>query len=244
MATPSTLLLIADIAGYTRFMKMHDTSLAHAQQIIATLLEAVIDAAEPSLKLAKLEGDAAFFYMPAPADPKAAEALIEARTAAIYRAFHAAAADMKANTLCPCDGCQQVGNLKIKLVGHAGAGVAVQKVKRLTELAGVDVILVHRMLKNDVPVPEYLLVTKPVHAMLGDGLRERASAFELALDDLGPTAAYYLDLADCIAPVPPARKRSAPARIGGLLRFAVKNLPYTLHLRKACEGYRNVPDAN
>ena len=68
MAVQPTLLLIADIAGYTRFMKMHDTSLAHAQQIIADLLEAVIDAAGPNLKLAKLEGDAAFFYMPAPAD--------------------------------------------------------------------------------------------------------------------------------------------------------------------------------
>jgi hypothetical protein len=242
MAVQSTLLLIADIAGYTRFMKMHDTSLAHAQQIIADLLEAVIDAAGPNLKLAKLEGDAAFFYMPAPADDARAKALIEERTAAIYRAFHACAADIKANTLCPCEGCQQAGNLKIKLVGHAG-GVAVQKVKRLTELAGVDVIVVHRMLKNDVPVPEYLLVTEPVHAMLGDALRGRAAAFDLELDDLGKTPAWYVDLADCVAPLPPARKRSPLARVGGLLRFEMRNLPYALRLRKACVGFRNLPDA-
>ncbi|HET8875464.1 MAG TPA: DUF2652 domain-containing protein [Casimicrobiaceae bacterium] len=243
MAVQPTLLLIADIAGYTRFMKMHDTSLVHAQQIIADLLEAVIDAAGPSLRLAKLEGDAAFFYMPSPADGAPAPALIEERTAAIYRAFHARAADIKANTLCPCDGCQQAGNLKIKLVGHAG-GVAVQKVKRLTELAGVDVIVVHRMLKNDVPVSEYLLVTKPVHAMLGDALRERAAAFDLELDDLGKTSAWYIDLADCVAPLPPARKRSPLARVGGLLRFEVRNLPYALHLRKARVGFRNLPDAH
>jgi hypothetical protein len=243
MAVNPTLLLIADIAGYTRFMKMHDTSLAHAQQIIADLLEAVIDAAGPSLKLAKLEGDAAFFYMPWAADDAKTPALIEERTAAIYRAFHARAADIKANTLCPCDGCQQAGNLKIKLVSHAG-GVAVQKVKRLTELAGVDVIVVHRMLKNAVPVAEYLLVTEPVHAMLGEALRERAAAFELELDDLGKTAAWYLDLADCVAPLPPARKRSPLARVGGLLRFEARNLPYALRLRKACVGFRNVPDAH
>jgi hypothetical protein len=242
MAVQPTLMLIADIAGYTRFMKMHDTSLAHAQQIIADLLEAVIDAAGPGLRLAKLEGDAAFFYMPSPAEG-AQSALIEERTAAIYRAFHACAADIKANTLCPCDGCQQAGNLKIKLVGHAG-GVAVQKVKRLTELAGVDVIVVHRMLKNDVPVSEYLLVTKPVHAMLGDALRERAAAFDLELDDLGKTSAWYIDLADCVAPLPPARKRSPLARVGGLLRFEVRNLPYALRLRKACVGFRNLPDAH
>jgi hypothetical protein len=40
---------------------------------------------------------------------------------------------------------------------------AVQRVKHLTELAGVDVILVHRMLKNDVPVAEYILMTEPMH---------------------------------------------------------------------------------
>jgi hypothetical protein len=242
MAVQPTLLLIADIAGYTRFMKMHDTSLAHAQQIIADLLEAVIDAAQPQLKLAKLEGDAAFFYMTAPRDGDRASAAIDERAAAIYRAFHACAADIKTNTLCPCDGCQQAGNLKIKLVGHAGS-VAVQKVKRLTELAGVDVIVVHRMLKNAVPVAEYFLVTKAVHAMLGDALREQAAAFDLELDDIGPTPAWYVDLARHVPKGAPARKRSTLARVGGLLRFEMRNLPYALRLRKACAGFRNVPDA-
>ena len=176
MTVQPTLMLIADIAGYTRFMKFHNASLAHAQEIVARLLEVVIDAAGPSLRLAKLEGDAAFFYMPAPRDGQVRPALVAGHAAAIYRAFHARAADLRVNTLCPCDGCQQAGNLKIKLVGHLG-GVAMQKVKQLTELAGVDVIVVHRMLKNAVPVPEYLLMTPPVHAMLGSPLaRARGAA--------------------------------------------------------------------
>jgi len=241
-AIQPTLLLIADIAGYTRFMKMHDTSLAHAQQIIADLLEAVIDAASPALKLAKLEGDAAFFYMPAPADDRPIDTPIGEHAAAIYRAFHARAADISANTLCPCEGCQQAGKLKIKLVGHAG-GVAVQKVKRMTELAGVDVIVVHRMLKNTVPVAEYLLVTKPVHPLLGEGLRQHAAAFDLDLDDIGATPAWYVDLASHVPPLAPARKRSMLARVGGALSFSMRNLPYALRLRKPCEGFRNVPDA-
>ena len=177
MAVQPTLLMIADIAGYTRFMKFHHASLAHAQEIVGRLLEVVIDAAGPSLRLAKLEGDAAFFYMPAPADRPIDPALIAGHAAAIYRAFHARAADLRANTLCPCDGCQQAGNLRIKLVGHVG-GVAMQKVKQLTELAGVDVIVVHRMLKNNVPVPEYLLMTEPVHALAGSPLRVRAAPHE------------------------------------------------------------------
>ena len=83
-------MLIADIAGYTKFMKFHQSSLAHAQETVARLLEVVIDAAGPSLRLAKLEGDAAFFYMPAPKDGTFDPALVAGHAAAIYRAFHSA----------------------------------------------------------------------------------------------------------------------------------------------------------
>ena len=47
------LPLIADIAGYTRFMTFHRASVAHAQEIVAWLLEVVVDAAGPALRLAK-----------------------------------------------------------------------------------------------------------------------------------------------------------------------------------------------
>lgn len=242
MTDRPTLMLIADIAGYTRFMKFHNASLAHAQEIVARLLEVVIDAAGPSLRLAKLEGDAAFFYMPAPKDSPFDPSLIAGHAGAIYRAFHARAADLRVNTLCPCDGCQQAGNLKIKLVGHVGS-VALQKVKQLTELAGVDVIVVHRMLKNNVPLPEYLLMTTPAHALMGSPLRERAAPLELDLADLGATPAFYLDLADCTDALPPPRKLSPLARLARHISLGLRTLPYELGLRKACVGFRNVPDA-
>lgn len=240
MAVQSTLLLIADIAGYTRFMKMHETSLAHAQQIVASLLEAVIDAAKPAFALAKLEGDAAFLYRRHDAGTQRA---LDDVAADIYRAFHLRSADIQANTLCPCDGCQQAGNLRIKFVGHLG-DVATQRVKRLTELAGVDVIVVHRMLKNAVPVDEYLLVTEPAHATLRAPTRQSATPFELELDDLGATGAWYVDLRHLAPTLPPPRRRSRLARLGGFLRLEARNLPYALGLRKACEGFRNVPDVH
>ena len=61
MSIRPALLVIADIGGYTAFMKAHKKSLAHAQDVVARLLEAVIDAA-PNLTLLEIEGDAAFFY--------------------------------------------------------------------------------------------------------------------------------------------------------------------------------------
>src|ERR1700747_1296741 len=63
MAIRHGVLLIADISGYTNYMHWNRSHLAHAQQTVAGLLESVIDAGK-GLKLAKLEGDAAFFWEP------------------------------------------------------------------------------------------------------------------------------------------------------------------------------------
>jgi Protein of unknown function (DUF2652) len=58
------LLLVADISGFTNFMKLHAVSTSHAQQIIVRLLKAIMNVAQPPLKVAEIEGDAVFFYAP------------------------------------------------------------------------------------------------------------------------------------------------------------------------------------
>ena len=242
MAIQPTFLLIADIAGYTRFMKFHRASLAHAQDIVAQLLEAVIDATQPHLKLAKLEGDAAFFYLTFPAGTEPSLEFVAEQAAAIYRAFHRRVSDLRINTLCVCDGCTQAGNLKIKLVGHLGEA-AVQRVKHLTELAGVDVIVVHRMLKNDVPVPEYLLMTEPVHERVASSMRDRAARHTLELDDLGKTETFYVDLERYVGEVPASPRLPMLSRIGRHLKLTARSMPGMLGIRSACAGFRNVADA-
>jgi class 3 adenylate cyclase len=239
MAIQPTFLLIADIAGYTRFMKFHRASLAHAQEIVAQLLEAVIDATRAQLKLAKLEGDAAFFYLAYPKGTEPSLAFVAEQTAAIYRAFHRRVSDLRINTMCICDGCTQAGNLKIKLVGHLG-DAAVQKIKNLTELAGVDVILVHRLLKNEVPVPEYLLMTAPVHQRVDSTMRDRAACLELEVQDLGPTETFYVDLERYVGEVPPAPRLPLISRIARHMRLMAISMPGVLGLREACAEFRNV----
>ena len=59
MQSGRALLLIADIGGYTEFMRSHRMSLAHAEVTTARLLETVIDAAH-GFDLIEIEGDAAF----------------------------------------------------------------------------------------------------------------------------------------------------------------------------------------
>ena len=236
MTPHAALLLIADIAGYTRFMKFHTASLMHAQDVVGQLLDAMIAAVAGRLALVKIEGDAAFFYARRGAGD---EAKLGAVVDDMYAAFHAKAADLATNTLCPCDGCQQAGQLRVKFVGHAGE-VVERTVGGSRELAGVSVILVHRLLKNRVPINEYLLVTEPVYQTLEPDAQAKASHFPTHVDDLGRTATWYLPIAGDAEP----RSVRQPflrrlVRQLGLMR---RTVPYVTGRRKACVDFRNLAE--
>lgn len=232
------LLFIADIGGYTRFMTVHRINLAHAQTVVARLLEAVIDAAKP-LKLAKLEGDAAFFFLKLPDTPKPGELdVVSERLLAIRDAFLAARADLDINRVCTCDGCVQAGQLTLKFVAHQGE-IALQKVKRHTELAGVDVIFVHRLLKNSVPVREYALVSEPVFEQLDAALKAPAVAHSEELEGLGEVTTRYVDLTKVERPATPPRRSGLRAWWSWLVT-TWRALPYMLGLKKPCEGFNNL----
>ena len=195
MQVQRALLLIADIGGYTRFMKVHRINLSHAQYVVGRLLEAVIDAARPRFKLAKLEGDAAFFYAPIARGKDDDLAPLSDQVAAIRRAFVAQRGRLEIDRLCSCDGCVQAAGLKLKFVAHAGE-IAFQKVNRLTELAGMDVILVHRLLKNSVPVDEDALMSEVVRDGLTPAVQQLARESAEDLEGIGETRTYYVDLND------------------------------------------------
>jgi hypothetical protein len=133
MAVRRAVLVIADIGGYTHYMQWNRTHLAHAQLTVAGLLESVIDAAK-GLKLAKLEGDAAFFWAP----DGDAKVVVGDRLSRMRQSFLARRERFKRDIACECASCSQVDNLSIKFVVHQGE-VAEQRVKRHVELAGIDV---------------------------------------------------------------------------------------------------------
>lgn len=234
---PRAVLLIADIGGYTRFMKVHRINLAHAQFVVGRLLEALIDGTGRRLKLAKLEGDAAFFY--ATADAGVGE--LTKTIADIRGAFLRRREELTIDRLCSCDGCTQAGELKLKFVAHVGE-IAFQKVKRHTELAGVDVILVHRLLKNSVPVPEYLLMSEEVHGHLPERLQSQSVAVQEELEGIGATRAHYLEIGALNAEATPARAPSLLRKLTAWLRMTWRSLPYMLGAKKACDNFRNLGD--
>jgi class 3 adenylate cyclase len=68
---------------------------------------------------------------------------------------------------CECGACANIGALEIKAVVHYGA-VAHKQVRGLHELAGEPVILLHRLLKNAVAAPRYVLLTAAFRDLLDD----------------------------------------------------------------------------
>jgi hypothetical protein len=234
MAIRRAVLLIADIGGYTRYMSWNRLHLTHAQQAVALLLEAVIDAAK-GLKLAKLEGDAAFFWAP----EGNANVLVSDRLSRMRQSFVAQKERIKKDYACSCASCEQLDSLSLKFVAHEGE-VAEQKVKRHVELAGVDVILVHRMLKNTVPVPEYVLMTDPVAQCLDDAMRQLSKPLMHDFEGIGETSTHYIDLAATQAAPVAVPDRSFSGRVWVKLKLESGSLPFLLGFKKPAEGFRNL----
>ena len=227
--TERALLLIGDIGGYTRFMRLHKLSLAHAQENTAKLLEAMIDAA-PRLELVEIEGDAVFLYVAEPEDEEVA-ASIATLARAIHLAFHTEQRRLGDLTLCPCSACDQIGQLTVKVVAHVGE-VVEQRVHTRTTLAGPDVILVHRMLKNSVPVSEYLLLTDSVLERCSEDVRAAAVPIAEDLEGLGEHTLHYLDI-HAFAEQAPAPKKNVARRLALTGGQVVKGVPYLVGAKKA-----------
>jgi hypothetical protein len=230
MGTGHALLLIADIGGYTEYMRSHRMSLAHAEVNTARLLEKVIDAAD-GFELIEIEGDAAFLSRQV--DTAVGDATVAATTKAavrMHRAFHLERRHVATN-LCPCDACTEANNLKLKFVAHVGE-VATQTIKQRRKLVGIDVILVHRMLKNPVEAPEYVLFSEDLYRSGEAAGPEPVHEVSQELEGLGPVSAYYVDIADLADSSPPLPKPSWLGRLGSTFDVAGRGLPYMLGLRR------------
>jgi uncharacterized protein DUF2652/polyketide cyclase/dehydrase/lipid transport protein len=140
----SACFVIADISGYTHFVS--SVELDHAQDIIADIMDTLVRALRPPFRLAKFEGDAAFVY--ALAD-RVDGSLLQDSIEQAYFVFRKRLRNIKQANSCECQACSRMQSLDVKFVVHNGEFIR-QKMSGREELAGRDVILVHRLLKNDV----------------------------------------------------------------------------------------------
>lgn len=138
-------LVLADISGYTAFLTGNE--LEHAQAIISELIQLIRARLAPPLRFVKLEGDAVFCYADA-AMLHGGERLLELLEVC-YFDFAQLLFNMEQATTCRCAACASIGALDLKFIVHYGTYV-VQRDDRGEDLAGADVILAHRLLKNAI----------------------------------------------------------------------------------------------
>jgi len=155
--TKSGFLILADISGFTEFLTT--TELEHGPPIIAELLEEVIRRIAPPLEVHGIEGDAVFALGPDGKVLPPASLLTILRDA--FAGFRVKQRELAADDSCECRACRGVDKLRLKAIGHYGPFVE-YRVGGHAQIAGPDVILAHRMLKNRVEaVSDYALLTHP-----------------------------------------------------------------------------------
>src|SRR4249919_1992959 len=142
-ASPETgFFVIADLTGYTAYLS--GSELEHAPTIAGDLLETIVGRLEPPFRLAKFEGDAAFLFVE---DGRADRSLLLDAVEASYLAFRRRLRSIDQATSCDCNSCRLAPRLDLKLFVHHGSYVH-GRIAGRDELAGRDVILVHRLLKG------------------------------------------------------------------------------------------------
>lgn len=223
MRLTHAFLVIVDISGYTSFINNRTVSLLHAEQIITELMESVIDRAEHPLVVNKLEGDAALLYSENVAGDQAAARDVFAQVKAFFTAFYERIGqqlEQRAN--CTCDACRNVDKLSLKAFVHVGE-FAVKQVRQFEELAGEEVILVHRLLKNKVPSREYVLMTEAARAAahLDPAILH---AHREELDGLGEAKLWLAAPTDLPFDLP-ARRAEPPAPVASPRKPVFHHLP-------------------
>jgi uncharacterized protein YndB with AHSA1/START domain len=191
-ATPETgFLVVADLTGYTAYLS--GSEIEHAPAIAGDLLETIVGRLEPPFRLSKFEGDAAVLFA---ADGRAEGSLLLDAIEAAYIAFRRRLRSIDQATSCDCNSCRLAPRLDLKMFIHHGAFVH-GRIAGRDELAGSDVILVHRLLKgaSEARGNGFARFTAAAVAAIGleaDSLGLQAG--QETIEHLGPVDTLTMDL--------------------------------------------------
>lgn len=167
MGSNATLVCIPDISGFTRFMS--DTNIELSAKVIPALLNEIIYANEIGLKVSEIEGDAILFFrkgeLPAFRD------LIN-QCKSFFTQFYQQL-DILSKKYSEEHGIDCVPALGLKIILHFGDNVESVQIGNRIKLMGEDVIVAHRLLKNDIEEDEYLLISESLLNQYKDEVIER-----------------------------------------------------------------------
>lgn len=137
--------IITDITGYTEYLTKSE--LEHAHKTLQSLFDAQLAHIKFPLHISGFRGDAIFLYVPETEfiNPQSLVEILENQ----YIVFSETLQQMVINTTCTCNACKNIKLLDLKAVVHYGEYL-IQRLGETEELLGADVIVPHRMLKNQV----------------------------------------------------------------------------------------------
>ena len=159
---PGSLIFIPDITGFTRFV--NETEIKHGQHIISELLEILIQSNRLGMKVSEVEGDAVLFYKEGTV-PHVNELLGQART--MFLKFHNHLQAYETRRMCHCGACTSAHNLSLKFIVHQGE-IGFTNILNRIKPYGAEIVLGHKLLKNSIDVPEYILFSEKYFEQLGD----------------------------------------------------------------------------
>ena len=194
------IILIPDISGFTDFTST--TEIDHSAHIIAELLELIVDSNETGFTLAEIEGDAVLFYRKG--EPLQHKQLLD-QCLSMFSDFQRQLMVIERDTVCQCRACQSAGNLTLKFIAHFGY-IKEIKVVQFVKATGVDMIIAHRLLKNDVDSDEYVLITAPCCEAVGRSDPDPTlqwSKSSQRYDGIGEVGYEFATLTNYKAQIPP-----------------------------------------
>ena len=208
---PKSLLFIPDITGFTEFV--NNTEIDHSQHIISELLEKIIDNNDLDLEVSEIEGDAVLFYKTNDV-PKLLNVYEQAKK--MFLNFHSHLKLYETQRICQCGACSSASKLSLKFIVHS-AEIGFTTIKNNRKPFGSDIVLLHKLLKNDVKYREYVLFT---HNYLNDKEGEIELLSPLHFEDgvseydqVGKIEYRFVSLSDLYNDVPEPPPVVLPAKM-------------------------------
>lgn len=195
MKASPALICIPDISGFTEFMRTVDIEVS--SQVIPALLNEIIYSNKLDLKVSEIEGDAVLFFKKGALPPF--QALID-QCKLFYTQFYESM-DVWLNKF---ENKQKEIEfpdiLGLKIILHYGAEIGMVQIGNHIKLMGEDIITAHRLLKNNVPINEYLLISDSLLARYKEEAVEETfdwaqlNSEELEIEHLGKIKYHYMNL--------------------------------------------------
>ncbi|QNF33145.1 DUF2652 domain-containing protein [Adhaeribacter swui] len=152
--TQPALIFIPDISGFTKFV--NETGIQQSRTLIADLLEIIIEANILDMQLSEIQGDAVLFYRLGP-PPSMPEVINQCKQ--IFLDFQNYLHIVERDRGSTLGASLSSSNLTLKVVVHYGQ-LSVTLIRDHVKLMGKDVIIAHRLLKNNILSDEYVLLSE------------------------------------------------------------------------------------